>query len=209
VDVVLDAGDLTDLGSDFESSLVKQFGGFNRPHVFVAGNHDSAKTISTISHLPDTYVPNERVVTVAGIRVLGQNDPAMSARNVHTLAASPTQLRRASRKLDRVLRSLGNPPDVLMVHEPKIASKFVGRVPIIISGHDHTLAMENNHGTAWVRPGSTGAEGIRYFNGNSGKSMTAVILYVTHPPRVRAVAVDMIAITSPKGEFTVRRKMLR
>lgn len=208
-DLVLDAGDLTDLGSQFESGLIKQFGDFGRPHVFVSGNHDSAQTIATLRGVRNTFLPDEKIVTVEGVRILGQNDPTISAHNERSFAATSGQISKAAKRLNKALRESSERPDIIMVHEPIIAQKFLGKAPIVVSGHDHTLAISSGGGTVWVRPGSTGASGVRYFTDRGGKSMTAIILYVTRPPSVRAVAVDMIAITSPNGEFTITRKRLK
>jgi predicted phosphodiesterase len=209
VDMVLDAGDLTDLGSQFESDLVKRSGGFDRPHVFVAGNHDSVRTVKSLAGLRDTFVPDGRMVTVKGLRILGQNDPAMSSGGGKPALATPGQISRAARKLKSGFRQLSEAPDILIVHEPGVAREFVGKVPIIISGHDHVLDVSKTRGSAWVRPGSAGASGVRYFTERGGKAMTAIILYVTQPPKVEAVAVDKVSITSPSGEFSVIRQMLR
>lgn len=208
-DMVLDAGDLTDLGSQFESGLIKQFGDFGRPHIFVTGNHDSEGTVAALKGLNDTYVVNERIITIEGIKILGQNDPTTQSHTEKSFGATPRQISKAAKRLNTILRTSSEQPDIIMVHEPYVASRFIGKAPIVISGHDHKLAISSSGRSVWVRPGSTGASGVRYFTEKGGKSMTAVILYVSRPPKVRAVAADMISINSPNGEFTITRKRFK
>lgn len=208
VDMVLDAGDLTDFGSNYENDLGKQLDKFGCPHVFVTGNHDSLQTVSELKKLKNTCVLDQKAVKLKGLQILGQSDPA-SCRigGTRIPLASASEISRASRKLSRMVSGMSKRPDILLVHEPNIARKFVGKVPIIISGHDHFLATSNVKGTTWVRPGSTGASGIRYFAKSiKGKDITAAIIYVDRSPKVRATAVDLIDITSPKGEFVITRK---
>ncbi|MEN6521996.1 MAG: metallophosphoesterase [Armatimonadota bacterium] len=204
-DMVLNAGDLTDLGTKYENSIAEQATKFSIPQVFVSGNHDSVETLMALRKTGKVLLPNEQVVEVAGLRIIGQHDPASREIGPRRVLATTEEISRARYRLKRVVANLPKPPDILLIHEPDVASAFVGKIPIIVSGHDHTLAASSTKGTAWIRPGSTGASGIRYFIEGSGKSITAAVIYVTRTPRPRAVAVDLIAITNPDGEFTVRR----
>jgi predicted phosphodiesterase len=209
VKMVLNAGDVTDLGSDFESDFVKQLDAFGVPQVFVAGNHDSVKSIKTISRLRYAVVPNENVVPVEGFRILGQNDPASDTDAGHTMVATNSQISAAKKKLRAIINRQSVKPDILIVHHPEIARRFSGEIPIVVSGHDHTMGITAENGKVWIRPGSTGAAGVRYFSEKNGQPMSAAILYITRKPRVKAIAADLIAITNPNGEFTITRRILK
>ncbi|MEN6372116.1 MAG: metallophosphoesterase family protein [Armatimonadota bacterium] len=205
VDLVLNAGDLTDLGTTYENNIAEQATRFSVPQVFVSGNHDSVDTVAALRRTGKVFLPDEQVVEVDGLRIMGQHDPASMGIGPRHLLATPQEIENAKHGLKKAMARLPKPPDILLVHEPDVASAFVGKVPVIVSGHDHTLGADSIKGTAWIRPGSTGASGIRYFIEGSGKSITAAIIYVARTPRPRAVAADLIAVTNPDGEFTVKR----
>jgi predicted phosphodiesterase len=175
-----------------------------KPHVFVGGNHDSAQTFNMLRKLRNTRLPDEGVVKVAGLTILGQSDP--SAKSKNALVTPRYELDRAKRKLLARYNKLGNPPDINLVHSPRIAKAFLGKAPIVVNGDDHRLHVEHVKGSAWIDPGTTGASGIRYFKNGSPEDVTAVVLYVSKNPKVHAIAADLISIQSPKGEFFVQRK---
>lgn len=207
VHFVLNAGDLTDFGTPFEDELARQLEHIGRPHVFVAGNHDSPNTVRALSKLKGFYLPHEKVVELEGIRILGQHDPASLKPGIEReLMASSAELSHSASRLESVLRRQRKKPDIIMVHTPEIARHFVGKAPILVSGHVHRMSVQQGDNTIWINPGSSGAAGIRYFQGENEKAITAVILYVNRKPQVEAVAADLISITSPKGEFVIERK---
>lgn len=207
VQFILNAGDLTEFGTPFEDELAQQLKRFGRRQVFVAGNHDSPRTIAAISKLKGILMPHEKMIEVAGLIILGQHDPAsLKPGEERELTASSTELSQSASRLKSVLAKQRRKPDIIMVHTPEVAEHFIGEVPILITGHSHRLRVEQKGETLWVNPGTSGAAGIRYFQGNGDKSISAVILYVTRRPEVKAVAADLISVTSPKGEFVVERK---
>lgn len=207
VDLVLNAGDLTDLGTKYENSIAERATRFSVPQVFVSGNHDSIETLAALRRTGKVLLPHEQVVEVAGLRIMGQHDPASRELGPRRVLATSEETANAQRRLMKVMDKLPEPPDIILLHEPDVARAFVGKSPIIVSGHDHILAAESINGTVWIRPGSTGASGVRYFIDEEGSAMaiTAAIIYVVKDPKPRAVAVDLIAITSPDGEFTITR----
>jgi predicted phosphodiesterase len=206
VDFVLNAGDLTELGTNFETDLAVQVGRLPRPHVFVTGNHDSPQITAALRRLSNTVLPNGRVVSVRGFRILGVNDPA-SPRSDHRLPSpSQAQIVAARAGIRRTLARRRSTPDILLVHSDLVARPFFGKLPIVVCGHSHFMTALSLGGNVAVNPGSTGMSGLRFLSPRMPKAMSAVVLYVTRSPRTRAVAADLIEVTSPAGEFTIRRK---
>lgn len=207
VNFILDAGDLTDFGTGFENGIAQQVSQFDRPHIFVTGNHDSIETVAALRRLSNVKMPNEQVETVSGLRIMGQHDPASHDPGVRRLLATSEQISNAVRELRDAMNRLKSPPDILLVHEPDVARHFMGKVPIIVSGHDHVMDTKMVKGTVWIRPGSTGASGIRYLaQPSERKAITAAIIHMVKSPKPRAVSVDLISLDAVNGSFTVTRK---
>jgi putative phosphoesterase len=207
VDMVLDAGDLTDLGTHFERQLAEQVKRIPRPHIFVPGNHDSREIMQALGKTRNTMTPHGKVVTVKGITVLCLDDPASLHTGMRKMEPSSREIVSARNRIERVLSS-GAAPDILLVHSNEIAQPFVGRVPIVVWGHSHHVTITKRANGVGVNPGSTGASGMRFFQPKMPKAMSAVVLYVARTPKPHAVAADVIEITSPVGEFRVTRHRL-
>ncbi|HOK54047.1 MAG TPA: metallophosphoesterase [Armatimonadota bacterium] len=206
VDFILNAGDLTDFGTDFESSIARQVRNFDKPHIFVSGNHDSVTTIAALRRTKNTKMPHGHIIEVKEVKIFGQHNPASEETGIRPLLSDSKQLLQANRDLKTAFDKLKQQPDILIVHDPDVAKGFEGKVPIIVTGHDHILDVKRINGSVWVKPGSTGASGIRYLTNSKAQPMTAAIIYITAPPEVRTVAVDLINLSGPGGEFTVTRK---
>ena len=206
VDFVLNAGDLTELGTRFERDLATQVGRIARPHVFVTGNHDSPEITAALRRLRNTVLPGGRVVSVRGFRILGVNDPS----SLRSIRRSPWPSRRqiaaARASIRGTMARQRSVPDILLVHSGSLALPFVGKFPIVVWGHSHVMTVQKFGTGVGVNPGSTGMSGLRFLSPKMPKAMSAVVLYVTQSPRRRVVAADLIEITSPRGEFTIRRK---
>ena len=205
VDLTLNAGDLTDLGTHFEAALAEQVSRISGPHVFATGNHDSPTIINALRHDRRSVVPNGKSVRVAGFEILAVNDPASRHTGVRSVLPTRSEIEAAKRDLRTTLRRLPHPPDILLVHSNKIGQPFVGKVPVVVWGHTHSIDVQQKGAGVGLNPGSTGASGVRIMQAGSSKSMSAIILYVSKHP-TRAIAADIIELRNPWGGFTVTRR---
>jgi predicted phosphodiesterase len=206
-DMVLDAGDLTDLGTHFETQLAEQVRRIPGPHVFVPGNHDSAEILQALKKTGNTISPRNSEVTVKGLKVLCFDDPASVHHGKREIVPSYREILSTRNRIGRLL-ARGERPDILLVHSDEIARPFIGRIPIVAYGHSHHVTIDKGSHGVGINPGSTGASGMRFFQSSMPKAMSAVVIYVARTPRPHAVAADVVEITSPVGEFRVTRHRL-
>lgn len=208
VDQVLCTGDLTDYGTEQENAFVARWRGVGIASLFVMGNHDSATTLAAVRRLPRTVdLEDGQVVEAAGLRFVGWADPASRRSglgsvddSLETLSAQESQIRAA-------LPQLQPPPDVLMLHNYRVAEPLAGLVPTILYGHDHRPRVAQRNGSLLVDAGTTGANGVRYFTVAEPPAYSAALLTFRRGSR-RPLSVDMIAVQEPGGGFTVEHLSL-
>ncbi|MEW5763247.1 MAG: metallophosphoesterase, partial [Bacillota bacterium] len=207
VQAVLDAGDLTDLGSPLEIDLVRDLGGFGVPYVFSPGNHDTPAVMDALASLPGVRVLRGGTAKIAGLTILGSPDPA--AHRAAPAAPDPeraeAELRAQGDALAATLARAESPTDVLLVHNPEVARRFAGRVPLIVCGHTHRPGVEIAAGSVLLNPGTTGAAGIRGLRAAAEVPYTAM---VAHLNGKHLTAVDTIIYSPHEGSFRVERRVL-
>lgn len=206
VDAVLDAGDLTDLGSPLELALMEDIKRIPVPYVFAPGNHDSPEVMEFMAAQPRVHILEGRTLTVAGLTVLGAPHP--SAYRAAPKADTPEQeaLRAQADALAETLQSAERPVDVLMVHDPRVAKRFAGRVPLVVCGHTHRPAVESNGTSLLLNPGTTGAAGIRGLQ--SAKEIPYSAMVVHLDAARRPVALDIITYGPREGNFRVEHRLI-
>ncbi|MEW6541314.1 MAG: metallophosphoesterase family protein [Bacillota bacterium] len=209
VDMVLDAGDLTDFGSPLEAQAAAKPAGLGVPYVFAPGNHDSTGVIDFVRGLPNGRVLNGKVEDVQGLKILGSPDPWAYGDAVTAADADEERLL-LQEQIDQLRDELDRAetkPDILLVHHPDVARAFAGEIPILISGHTHRTIFENLEGSWHVNPGSTGAAGLRGLQSASEIPYAAVIIHFDGTDRTPVVA-DFITHHSLSGRFTVERRLM-
>lgn len=158
-DVVLNAGDTTMNGSSVERFCVTSFARATPdgvPTIVSNGNHDSAVTAEQMSAAGMTMLEGE-VIDVAGVRILGDHDPAETRVGVGTVVGLETADEMGAR-LAEVACADEDGVDLLLIHTPRVgdAAMASGCVPTQVSGHLHT------------RIGPVAVErGVRYVNGST------------------------------------------
>ncbi|HHX87192.1 MAG TPA: metallophosphoesterase, partial [Firmicutes bacterium] len=75
IDLIVDAGDLTDYGTALEAELVRKIAGLPVPYLFIPGNHDNPQVVAALREV-GAQVVEDQILEVAGLRVLGLADPA-------------------------------------------------------------------------------------------------------------------------------------
>ncbi|RKS75614.1 Icc-related predicted phosphoesterase [Motilibacter peucedani] len=196
IDLVVDAGDLTDHGSSLEDAFAAPIGTLGVPYVYVKGNHDSRSTTAAVDREPGTTVLRGQPVEVEGIRFLGGPDPRFTPDQT---TREPSQVEQeaveaAGDGLAETARSSPQPVDVAVVHDPVEGARLDGAVPLVLSGHTHKRAVtELEGGTTMFTQGSTGGAGLRGLEGESPTPVELSVLYLDRTTH-RLAAYDDITL---------------
>ena len=187
IDLVVDAGDLTDHGSSLEDAFAAPIGTLGVPYVFVKGNHDSASTAAAVDRQKRTTVLTGTPVEVGGLRFLGSADPRFTP-DQQSREASATEnatVVAAGDALAATARAAGTAPiDVVVVHDPLAGARLDGAVPLVLSGHTHQRKVETlPGGTTLFTQGSTGGAGLRGLEGESPTPVELSVLYLDKQTR--------------------------
>lgn len=207
VDMVVNAGDLSDLGSMPEASLIAQLSGLGVPQVLVSGNHDTDAIMASFAVRPEIHVAVGRTIEVMGLKVLGWPD-ALSG----TGQFEYTDQRVKQETLDRqaqIIRTAvqqQGTPDILVVHNESVASKLVDLAPLVVTGHTHRMKMLRSDGHTLINPGTIGAAGLRGLSSEAGVGYSAAIVYIK--PGVGPLMVDMIRYKPDSQQFLLERQVL-
>jgi predicted MPP superfamily phosphohydrolase len=189
IDVIIDTGDMTDWGSEPETSFVASISLLKKPYVFIRGNHDSPRTAAAVDRQPNTTVLNNSTTTVAGLTIAGMGDPRFTPDKSTAPAAGglnkPTadQLIGAGEQLAETIRRSPQPVNIALVHDPASAGPLSGLVPLVLAGHVHERRVVRLPEVAPDRPtqllvqGSTGGAGLRGLEGEKPTPLTMSILY--------------------------------
>jgi len=211
VDFVLDTGDLTSFGTTVENQLILAgVASFHQPYVFVRGNHDSIVLQSDLAKIHGVIVLDGQVRRVDGLTIYGLGDPVFTPNK--QAAGNDAQIAERVRSvgfhiLDAV-SSLRAPPDIVAVHDDRMAEAVAGYVPLVVSGHFHVPSARVKDGTLYLRVGSTGGAGANVFTQVGGVPLSAEVLYFSRTtPRV-LVAYDLIEQSPANGSLTVRRHLV-
>lgn len=206
VDMVLDTGDLTSFGSPLEQGITSRIGEFGVPYVFVRGNHDSALTVNEVLAQPNAVVLRHEMREVAGLRIYGAPHPLFT----------PTLPRDYDdNEIEETVLAVGEvvaeqveelEPDLLAVHDERMAQASLGLVPVVTSGHFHQTTAREVEGTIMLQVGSTGAGGVDTFAAPQAIPLSAELLYFEADP-VELVAWDTVELDPITQDLTVRRHL--
>jgi len=223
-DLIIDAGDITDYGTEFEAAGLRRLGSLGIPYILAPGNHDSPAVLDQLAQLPNVIVLANSSVTIKDVRIFGVADPSSRLLSPELPTAAEIQGRIIATR--HALDTEG-PPFILVAHHPEIVRPFfegeAGRVPVVISGHTHRLRVVEGEDSVWIDPGTTGAAGIRGLTSRTEIPYTLVLLYLRRLPAAQegagmdsgiagtgweAVAVDTVRISNLEGSFTIERRLL-
>ena len=158
-DLILNGGDTVVSGTAAEAFCVDAFAdAFTVPVVVAGGNHDSVTTARHERAAGWNVLRGERV-RVAGLEILGDSDPTLTAIGAGT---TPKRAETVAELGDRLARSAcaAGGVDVLVVHDPRAAASTArdGCARVTLSGHLHRR----------VGPEPTDAGGWTYVSSSSG-----------------------------------------
>ncbi|MGE5586824.1 MAG: metallophosphoesterase family protein [Clostridia bacterium] len=218
-DFVIDTGDITDFGTLPEARMAaRRVSALGVPYLFVPGNHDSPEVARVMSSEGGAVLLAGGVVDFMGIRIAAVQDPG--AIRADMAAANQEELERARAQVAALLASSESgpvrAPDVVAVHDLRAAEDAVGKVGVVLSGHDHRLAVAVRGRTVCVNAGTTGGAGLRGFQVEGGVPMSVALLHfaVNEPGgrgaggSVQLVAVDTIRIFGERQGFDLERRVV-
>jgi len=204
VQAVLDTGDLTSFGYPIEARIGDVISTIKVPYAFVPGNHDSAENRAALARVPNVIVLADGVTTVGGLRIMGVADPTFTATNeINSEEAAAARSREAPGVAAKVVERR---PDVLAVHDRRLAEDSAGEVPLVVAGHLHRRTSETRDGTLTLTVGSTGSTGLGTFTVESEQAYEAEVLHFRDG---RLDVVDYVTVRGISGEFSVERRVIR
>jgi len=208
IDLIVNAGDITDFGSPLEAEMIEGLKHLGVPHVFLAGNHDTPGITRFIAGIKGSYVLNGETLELNGLRILGIPDPFSAAATVEAENPSKQNLIMNSHieSLRAAVKEQGR-PDVLVVHNEEAARRLLPEAPLVVAGHTHRLVLERTPEGVLINPGTTGAAGIRGLYSEAGAAYSAVIVYVH--PQLGPLAADLIKYDPLSARFSLDRQCYR
>jgi predicted phosphodiesterase len=203
VDAVIDTGDLTSFGEAIEGRIGDLIGSIGVPYLFVPGNHDSFSNRAELGDVDNVELLDETLTEVRDVSVLGWADPTFTASN-ETSTEEGNEIREAEAE-DVAAEVETVAPDVLAVHDARLAETSIGAVPLVLAGHTHERSFEQRDDTIVLTAGSTGATGLGSFVAETDLPFEAEIVYF----RLGApVAVDYVSFKGAGSEFEIERSTL-
>jgi predicted MPP superfamily phosphohydrolase len=203
VDAIVDTGDLTNFGVELETEFAKLVRNMPAPYYYVSGNHDSVEVQAALQQLSNVTVVHGREVDIAAIEFFGWPDPTYSNWNLlPPTQAAEIRVATGAEVADAVRTAN---PDVLLVHDRRLAQEAIGHVPLIVSGHYHRQIVEEENGTRLLAVGSSGAAGLQTFTTEADVNYEAEVIYFRDKT---AVAVDYVEFSGLGGDFEIKRTML-
>lgn len=208
VSVVIDTGDMLDLGSSLEPILTSRIASLGVPYLYVPGNHDTPRLIQTLRALPNVRVLDGEPTEVEGIRVLGTADPGAFDEAPEALDQDAAS--EFASQFARSVEQAQPAADVIALHHSTVARLLpAGLAQAVLFGHDHRLAVDVRDGTAYVDAGSTGAGGLRGLQGDQLGPFTLTLLrFEQAGDGVRLTAIDAISLDGLSGELSLERRLV-
>ena len=205
-DLILNAGDSTINGTAVEQYCVTTFARAapaGVPIVVADGNHDSSET-SAQERRAGMTVLDGTTVTVAGVRILGDDDANQTRVGGGTSLSGTETAAEVSARLTRTACEDGD-VDLLLVHGPTVGDAALesGCVPLQLSGHVHRR----------VGPVPFGL-GVRYVNASTAGAApgeptvgplrgTAQLTVLRFDPDSRRVLDHQVVEVRPDGSASV------
>jgi predicted phosphodiesterase len=210
VDLVIDSGDTTSFGSPNEEFILSEIPDFGLPYVWVRGNHDARSLQDAIDDLDGTAVLDGDVAEVEGLTIYGLGDPFFTDERgapaedeeVEELVAA------AAEEVAGDIEALPEPPDIVVVHDDRMAAEIAGLVPLVVSGHFHENRDQVIDGTVFLRVGTTGGAGPTGFTAEDDVPFSAEVLYLREEAgEMHLVAWDVVTQFPETGSLEISRHL--
>jgi hypothetical protein len=177
------------------------------PYLFVKGNHDDDDMVKAVAANDNARVLDGTGTEVAGIRFFGVADPTFTPGKGSQVEEFEELKEARSVGVGETLDRQALRPDVLLVHDGRLASYARGHVATVLDGHLHRFGTEVTNGTRSLTSGTTGAAGPDNFRAADPPPADAEVVYFD-PATRRPVAVDRITVRLPGVSFSVERELL-
>lgn len=211
VDLVIDTGDTISFGSPNEEFVLSEIPRFGTPYVWVRGNHDSTGFQDAVARVDGTTVLDGSAEEVAGLSIYGLGDPFFvdergspdDDEEVIRLVAE------AATRVQEDVSALSAPPDIVAVHDDRMAAGVAGSVPLVLSGHFHENRDAVIVGTLFLRVGSTGGASPTGFTAEGDVPFSAEVLYFRGDGNggKQLVAWDIVTQFPETGSLQIERRL--
>ena len=200
----LDTGEISTLAAPVDRAITKAVQNVGVPYFLVPGNHDPPQLRAVLERAEGVEVFDSETESVAGLEVAGWADPTFSTRPIPIEEKDATRLEVAETEVAGFVTD--TEPDILAVHDERLASFSFGEVPLVLAGHSHERDLKEVDETIVLTVGSTGATGLKSFTVEADRRYEAEILYFDP---IGIVAVDYITLEGPGGDFELERHTFR
>jgi predicted phosphodiesterase len=207
VAAVVDTGDMGTWGLPTEPQVAANVGRFDVPYLFVKGNHDDEDMVEAVARNDNARVLDGAGTEVAGIRFFGVADPTFTPGEGYRVEEFEELKEERSVGVADAIDRQALRPDVLLVHDGRLAAYARGHVATVLEGHLHRFGTEVVNGTRTLQAGTTGAAGPDNFRAEDPPPAGAQVIYFD-PGTRRPVAVDRITVRLPGSSFSVERVLL-
>lgn len=177
VDIIVDTGDISDHGTSIEDYFLQHIPTYKIPYLYIRGNHDSQHTQDVISSFPNAVVLDKGSLrTVGGLTFAGYGDIRFTPDKSKDSAPDLLVLASGENFASNIV---GKKVDVALIHDPQVAPKLDGLVPLVLAGHHHQQKVTIlPQGTFLRVEGSTGGSGLRALsNSKTATPLQATVLY--------------------------------
>ncbi|HBG02201.1 MAG TPA: hypothetical protein DDW87_11600 [Firmicutes bacterium] len=206
VDFVMDTGDITDWGTALEAEITGRISELKIPYLFVSGNHDSPDVLRKVSTIPNAIVISGEEQSISGLTIAGTGD--LVADSYLATPASVLESDAYAEELNRMWGEVENRPDVFMVHNHRVAEGLrPGLFPVVVYGHTHLWGVKEIGETVYSNAGTTGAAGIRGFQGKEPLPYSLSLLYfaLDEEGHFALQAIDGVHVTGLGTSFSLQR----
>ncbi|MCW3490756.1 metallophosphoesterase family protein [Dethiobacter alkaliphilus] len=207
IHLVIDTGDITDFGTQIEAGLAAPIELFDIPYIFIPGNHDSPEVVDRVQAIDNVTVLEEGQIEVLGLRVAGITDP--SAGDSGMVVPADYVLDEFADRLQAVIDEADEAPHVVTAHHPRIARRFLGQVPVILTGHLHQVDITERDESVLINAGTTGASGIRGLQARQETPFSLVLLHYGRQAEEELYlkAADVIRVFQLQSGFSMERHL--
>lgn len=212
VDLVIDTGDTSSFGTDAEAVILSAVPRFGRPYVYVRGNHDSEGFQRAVAAIDGATVLDGDEATIAGLDIYGLGDPYFVGRRGTPLPDDEVAdlVRGVQPRILDDVSALADPPDIVAVHDQRMAEGLAGYVPLVLSGHFHESTAAVSEGTIFLKVGTTGGAGPTGITAEGDQPLSAQILYLRPDQGGEEILVawDLIVQAPDSGTLEIRRHLV-
>src|SRR5207247_5302442 len=122
---------------------------------------DSLDLQEAVRRIPNAVVLNGQTKVVRGLSIYGRGDPVFTPNKLTAVddAQLAQRIRAAGPGILFDVTHLGQPPDIVAVHDDRLAEAVAGSTPLVISGHFHKPSARVVDATRYPRVASTGGAG--------------------------------------------------